>query len=104
MGAARGTTADFVLLPLVFILVLFDSGIWELDGVGRFAPCPSRTQLGRRVGPGDRLLRPGRGDVRRAPVPWPACRWGRTARPAWSQLFAPVAFLEWEFAAAIGNL
>jgi hypothetical protein len=38
MGAASGTTADFVLLPLAFIVVLFASGIWELDGIGRFAP------------------------------------------------------------------
>ncbi|MGP8060950.1 MAG: DUF5134 domain-containing protein [Acidimicrobiales bacterium] len=38
MGTARGTTADLVLLPLAFIVVLFASGIWELDGIGRFAP------------------------------------------------------------------
>jgi len=45
MGAARGTTADFVLLPLVFIVVLLCSAIWELDGIGRFAP--ARSEHGR---------------------------------------------------------
>jgi hypothetical protein len=38
MGAATGTTADFVLLPLGFLLVLFASGVWELDGIQRFSP------------------------------------------------------------------
>lgn len=37
MGAATGTTADFVLLPLGFLLVLFASGVWELDGIQRFS-------------------------------------------------------------------
>jgi Domain of unknown function (DUF5134) len=38
MGSATGTTTDFVGIPLLFILVLFASGIWELDGIERFAP------------------------------------------------------------------
>ena len=37
MGAATGTTADFVLLPLGFLLVLLASGVWELDGIQRFS-------------------------------------------------------------------
>jgi len=38
MGAATGTTADFALLPMGFLLVLFASGVWELDGIQRFSP------------------------------------------------------------------
>ncbi|MGH9080675.1 MAG: DUF5134 domain-containing protein [Acidimicrobiales bacterium] len=40
MGTATGTTADFVLVPMVFILVLLASAIWQLDAIGRFAPSP----------------------------------------------------------------
>lgn len=46
MGAARGTTVDFVLLPLVFVGVLLSSAIWELDGIGRFAPAVGVTPGG----------------------------------------------------------
>ena len=42
MGPATGTTADFVLLPLGFLLVLFASGVWELDGIQRFSPGQQR--------------------------------------------------------------
>jgi Domain of unknown function (DUF5134) len=38
MGAATGSTTDFVGVPLLFVVVLFASGIWELDGIERFAP------------------------------------------------------------------
>lgn len=38
MGAAAGATANFVLLPLVFIVSLFASAIWELDRLGHEAP------------------------------------------------------------------
>ncbi len=38
MGAATGTTTNFVLLPLVFIVALFASAIWEFDRLGRLSP------------------------------------------------------------------
>ncbi len=38
MGAATGVAADFVGLPLLFLVVLFASGVWELDGIERFSP------------------------------------------------------------------
>ncbi len=38
MAGPNGTTTDFVGIPLLFLLVLFASGIWELDGIGRFSP------------------------------------------------------------------
>jgi Domain of unknown function (DUF5134) len=37
MGAT-GSTARFVGLPLVFLISLLASGIWELDGIERFRP------------------------------------------------------------------
>lgn len=37
MGAATGATTHFVLLPLVFIVSLFASAIWELDRLGRMS-------------------------------------------------------------------
>jgi hypothetical protein len=40
MGAATGPTTDFVLLPLVFIVSLFASAIWEVDRIGRLSPAP----------------------------------------------------------------
>lgn len=43
MGSATGTTTDFVLLPLAFIVSLFASAIWELDRIGHLSP--SRTTL-----------------------------------------------------------
>jgi hypothetical protein len=57
MSGATGTTADFVGLPLLFLGVLLASGIWELDGIGRFSPATStgavarpRLAVGRSVG------------------------------------------------------
>jgi hypothetical protein len=57
MSGATGTTADFVGLPLLFLAVLLASGIWELDGIGRFSLAIStatvarpRAVLGRPVG------------------------------------------------------
>ena len=41
MNGATGTTADFVGLPLLFLAVLLASGVWELDGIGRFSPALS---------------------------------------------------------------
>jgi len=35
MAAATGSTADFVGLPLLFLVVLIASGIWEIDRAGR---------------------------------------------------------------------
>ncbi|MGO8871400.1 MAG: DUF5134 domain-containing protein [Acidimicrobiales bacterium] len=43
MGSATGATTDFVLLPLVFVVALFASAIWELDRIGNLSP--SRTTL-----------------------------------------------------------
>ncbi len=37
MGAATGATTNFVLLPLVFIVALFASAIWELDRIGHLS-------------------------------------------------------------------
>jgi hypothetical protein len=37
MGAATGATANFVLLPLLFIVALFVSGIWEVDRIGHLS-------------------------------------------------------------------
>jgi len=37
MGAASGTTADFALLPAVFVVLLLVSAIWQLDAIGRFS-------------------------------------------------------------------
>ena len=37
MGAATGATTNFVLLPLVFIVALFASAIWELDRIGHWS-------------------------------------------------------------------
>ncbi len=37
MGAATGATANFVLLPLLFIAVLFVSAIWEVDRIGHLS-------------------------------------------------------------------
>jgi len=37
MGAATGATANFVLLPLLFIAALFVSGIWEVDRIGHLS-------------------------------------------------------------------
>jgi uncharacterized membrane protein (DUF485 family) len=37
MGAATGTTADFALLPAIFVLALAISAIWQLDAIGRFS-------------------------------------------------------------------
>jgi hypothetical protein len=38
MGTATGTTADFVLIPMVFILAFLGSAVSTLDRIGRFAP------------------------------------------------------------------
>ena len=40
--SATGTAADFVGLPLLFLIVLLSSGIWELDGIERFSPTRAR--------------------------------------------------------------
>jgi hypothetical protein len=37
MGAATGATSNFVVIPLVFIVALFASAIWELDKIGRLS-------------------------------------------------------------------
>jgi hypothetical protein len=37
MGAATGATANFVLLPLLFIAALFASGIWEVDRIAHLS-------------------------------------------------------------------
>jgi Domain of unknown function (DUF5134) len=47
MGTATGTTADFLLVPMVFILALLASAIWQLDSIGRFAPAAGPRRAGR---------------------------------------------------------
>ena len=42
LTGATGTAADFVGLPLLFLIVLLSSGIWELDGIERFPPTRRR--------------------------------------------------------------
>jgi hypothetical protein len=42
MSGATGTTADFVGIPLLFLVALLVSAIWELDGIGRFSPAQTR--------------------------------------------------------------
>jgi hypothetical protein len=37
MGAASGTTTDFVLIPLLFIVALSASAMWELDRIGHLS-------------------------------------------------------------------
>jgi len=44
MGVATGATTNFVLLPLVFIVALFASAIWEVDRIGRLSPSHSALQ------------------------------------------------------------
>jgi hypothetical protein len=69
MNGASGATANFVGLPLLFLVVLLASGVWELDGIGRFSPAPVEAGLAfagpRGVGwkPGD----PATTDQRHAP-------------------------------------
>jgi hypothetical protein len=38
MGSAHGSTGGAVAIPFLFVVVLFVSGVWELDGIERFAP------------------------------------------------------------------
>lgn len=84
MGSATGTTTDFVGIPLVFIIILFASGIWELDGIGRFLPATAPGEpvtvaaagpgLGAVAGPGPEPI--GGGGARSRPEVQPAgSRW-----------------------------
>jgi hypothetical protein len=45
MGAATGTTANFALVPMIFVLALLGSAIWQLDAIGRFTPSAKQPQL-----------------------------------------------------------
>ena len=68
MGTATGTTSDFVLVPMVFILALLASAIWQLDSIGRFAATPApRQPVGALTPVGVPRRRPpgGRGPARR---------------------------------------
>ena len=38
MTGPTGTAANFVGLPLLFVVILFASAVWQLDGLSRFAP------------------------------------------------------------------
>lgn len=38
MGTATGTTADFVFIPLLFIMAFAVSAVWQMDSLGRFGP------------------------------------------------------------------
>ena len=38
MEGAHGSTSEVGAIPLLFVVVLFTSGVWELDGIERFAP------------------------------------------------------------------
>ena len=71
MGHVSGTTADVVGVPLLFLLVLTASAIWELDGIERFAPAPSRQAVAVAVGP----VSGGAGDPAPLPSPDPGTRW-----------------------------
>ncbi len=51
MGPAAGTTADFALVPMVFIVALLASAIWQLDAIGRFAPSARSRQLAEAFAP-----------------------------------------------------
>ena len=51
MGTATGTTSNFVLVPMVFILALLASAIWQLDSIGHFAAAPPAA-TSRRAHPG----------------------------------------------------
>jgi hypothetical protein len=44
MGAATGTTADFTLLPSLFVVALAASAIWTFDAIGRFSPSSLHVQ------------------------------------------------------------
>ena len=76
MGAATGSTADFVGLPLLFLSVLLVSGVWELDGIGRFTPRPAAMALTAAGAPGaGRTGPPGTSDTARDDGPrWLAPR------------------------------
>ena len=37
MGAATGTTSDFVFIPMLFIFAFLASAIWQLDAIGRWS-------------------------------------------------------------------
>ncbi len=45
MTGPTGTTANFVGLPLLFVMTLFASAVWQLDGLSRYAPS-HRTLVG----------------------------------------------------------
>ena len=84
MSGATGTTADFVGLPLLFLGVLLASGIWELDGIGRFSPATATGTVARArvaVGRSPAMERPeptepgpGPGDGATGSRPWLAPR------------------------------
>jgi hypothetical protein len=38
MTGPTGAGANFVGLPLLFVLILFASAVWQLDGLGRYTP------------------------------------------------------------------
>jgi Domain of unknown function (DUF5134) len=38
MNGASGTAADLAFVPLLFVVVLFASAVWEVDGIQRFSP------------------------------------------------------------------
>jgi hypothetical protein len=66
MSGATGTTADFVGIPLLFLVALLVSAIWELDGIGRFSPAQTR-----RPQPSPVLVPTGSA-IRRSDAPEPA--------------------------------
>jgi Domain of unknown function (DUF5134) len=61
MSGATGTTADFVGIPLLFLVALLASAIWQLDGIGRFTlaktirpePSPVFSSIGSETLPAD---------------------------------------------------
>jgi hypothetical protein len=38
MEGAHGSASEVGAIPFLFVVVLFTSGVWELDGIERFAP------------------------------------------------------------------
>jgi hypothetical protein len=92
MGPATGSTTEFVGLPLLFLVVLFASGVWELDGIGRFAPRPAPvvpTGLALAVTGGTGAPGTGDGGEADAGAPWSSPGVGDRARSPGGRWLAP---------------
>ena len=81
MNGATGSASRSVALPLLFVVVLLASAVWELDGIGRFtreapAPAPDRSLAAARVATDD-------GSVGAAPVGGVPAATARREAGAW---------------------